>query len=46
LQLHDCANAKLAFGAVEQRFAREKIGVQAKGKIAAIDHPVPGMCAP
>ena len=32
LQLHDCANAKLAFGAVEQRFAREKIGVQAKAK--------------
>jgi TolA-binding protein len=46
LQLHDCANAKLAFGAVEQRFAREKIGAQAKGRVAAIDHPAPGMCAP
>jgi TolA-binding protein len=46
LQLHDCANAKLAFGAVEQRFAREKIGVQAKAKIGAIEHPAPGMCAP
>jgi len=45
LQLHDCANAKLAFGAVEQRFPREKLGGQAKGKIAAIEHPVPGMCA-
>ena len=46
LQLHDCANAKLAFGAVEQRFAKEKIGVQAKGRMAQIDHPAPGMCAP
>jgi TolA-binding protein len=46
LQLHDCVNAKLAFGAVEQRFAREKIGTQAKGKIASIDHPAAGMCAP
>jgi TolA-binding protein len=45
LQLHDCPNAKLAFGAVEQRFPREKLGGQAKGKIAAIEHPVPGMCA-
>jgi TolA-binding protein len=46
LQLHDCPNAKLAFGAVEQRFARDKIGVQAKGKLAAIEHPSAGMCAP
>jgi TolA-binding protein len=46
LQLHDCANAKLAFGAVEQRFAKDKLGVQAKARIAAIDHPVAGMCAP
>jgi len=46
LQLHDCANAKLAYGAVEQRFAREKIGAQAKSKVAEIDHPSPGMCAP
>ena len=46
LQLHDCANAKLAFGAVEQRFAREKLGAQAKAKVAAIEHPAAGMCAP
>ena len=46
LQLHDCVNAKLAYGAVEQRFAREKIGAQAKAKVGAIDHPAPGMCAP
>jgi TolA-binding protein len=46
LQLHDCANAKLAFNAVEQRFPREKIGVQAKGKIAAIEKPAAGVCAP
>ena len=46
LQLHDCANAKLAYGAVEQRFAREKIGAQAKAKVGEIDHPAPGLCAP
>jgi len=46
LQLHDCVNAKLAFGAVEQRFAKEKIGAQARAKVGAIDHPAAGMCAP
>ncbi len=46
LQLHDCVNAKLAFGAVEQRFPREKIGQQAKAKITAIEKPAAGMCAP
>ena len=46
MQLHDCANAKLAFGAVEQRFGKEKIGAQAKGRMGQIDHPAPGMCAP
>ncbi len=46
LQLHDCANAKLAFGAVEGRFAKEKLGAQAKAKVAEIEHPAAGMCAP
>jgi TolA-binding protein len=46
LQLHDCANAKLAFGAAEQRFAKEKIGQDAKAKLATLEHPAPGMCAP
>ncbi len=46
MQLHDCANAKLAYGAVEQRFGREKIGQQAKQKVGQIDHPTPGLCAP
>ena len=46
MQLHDCVNAKLAYGAVEQRFGREKIGQQAKQKVGQIDHPAPGMCAP
>ncbi len=46
MQLHDCGNAKLAYGAVQQRFGKEKLGAQAKGKIAEIDHPAPGTCAP
>jgi TolA-binding protein len=46
LMLHDCANAKLAFGACEQRFPREKVGMDAKARISAIDRPAPGMCAP
>ena len=46
LMLHDCANAKLAFGACEQRFPREKVGVDAKARIASIDKPTTGMCAP
>jgi TolA-binding protein len=46
LMLHDCANAKLAFGACEQRFPREKVGLESKAKIAAIERPSPGMCAP
>ena len=46
LQLHDCANAKLAFNAAEQRFGKEKIGQQAKARVQQIEHPAPGMCAP
>jgi TolA-binding protein len=46
MQLHDCVNAKLAFGAVEQRFGREKIGQQAKARLQTIEHPQPGVCAP
>jgi len=46
LQLHDCANAKLAFGAAEQRFPKEKIGQDAKAKLATLEHPAAGTCAP
>jgi TolA-binding protein len=46
LQLHDCVNARLAFTTCEQRFARDKIGQEAKAKVAAIDKPAPGTCAP
>ena len=46
LVLHDCTNAKLAFSACEARFAKEKIGGEAKARIARIDKPAPGMCAP
>ncbi len=46
VMLHDCANAKLAFGACESRFAKEPIGKEAKARIAKIATPTPGMCAP
>ncbi len=46
LLLHDCANAKLAFGACESRFAKEPVGKEAKARIAKIEKPAPGMCAP
>jgi TolA-binding protein len=46
LELHDCGNAKLAFVSVEQRFSRLKIGADARARLAAIEHPAPGMCAP
>jgi hypothetical protein len=46
MALHDCDNAKLAYGACESRFGREKIGQDAKKQIARIDHPTPGTCAP
>jgi len=46
LMLHDCANAKLAFGACEQRFPRERLGTEAKGRVASIEKAPPGMCGP
>ena len=46
LVLHDCPNAKLAFSACEARFAKEKIGIEAKQRIAKIEKPAPGTCAP
>ncbi len=46
LQLHDCTNAKLAYGAVEQRFAREPVGKEAKAKLMTLEHPAGGVCSP
>lgn len=46
LLLHDCDNAKLAFSACESRFAKDKLGQDARQKLAAIAKPAPGMCAP
>ena len=46
LMLHDCTNAKLAYGAVEQRFPREKLGQDAKAKILSLEKPAAGVCAP
>lgn len=45
LLLHDCANAKLAFGACESRFPKDAVGKEAKARIAKIEKPSPGMCA-
>jgi TolA-binding protein len=46
LMMHDCANAKLAYDACEKRFAKDKIGGDAKAKLAEIGKNPPGMCAP
>ena len=46
LMLHDCANAKLAYEACEKRYPKEKIGQDAKAKLATIAKNPPGMCAP
>jgi TolA-binding protein len=44
--IHDCENAKLAFNACATRFPREKIGADAKGRVAAIEKAPDGTCAP
>ena len=46
LTMHDCGNAKLAYQACETRFTREKIGQDAKTKLATIAKAPPGLCAP
>jgi TolA-binding protein len=46
LLMHDCENAKLAYQACLNRFAKEPLGVQSKQKIATIDKKPAGMCAP
>jgi TolA-binding protein len=44
--IHDCENAKLAFSTCASRFPREKFGIDAKARIAAIEKAPPGTCAP
>ena len=46
MMMHDCANAKLAYDACEKRFAKEKVGVDARAKLAVIAKNAPGTCAP
>ncbi len=46
LMMHDCANAKVAYDACEKRFAKEKIGTEAKAKLDQIAKNPPGLCAP
>jgi TolA-binding protein len=44
--LHDCENAKLAYQTCASRFPKEKVGIDSKAKIAAIDKAPAGTCAP
>jgi TolA-binding protein len=44
--MHDCANAKLAYEACEKRFSKEKIGADARARLAVIAKNAPGTCAP
>lgn len=46
MAMHDCANAKLAYEAVEKRAAKEKVGADAKARLATIATNAPGTCAP
>ena len=44
--MHDCQSARLAYESCAKRFPKEKLGIDAKSRMSAIDHPQPGMCAP
>ncbi len=44
--MHDCANAKLAFGACEAHFPKTKLGQDAKRRTLEIDKAPAGTCAP
>jgi len=46
LLLHDCQNARLAFSAAESRFAKDRVGQDAKARLAKIASAPPGTCAP
>lgn len=46
MMMHDCANAKLAYEAVDKRFAKEKVGESARARLATIAKKEPGVCAP
>jgi len=46
MTMHDCANAKLAYEACEKRFSKDKIGGDARAKLAVIAKNAPGPCAP
>jgi TolA-binding protein len=46
LLMKDCPSAKLAFSSCASRFAKEKLGVEAKARMATIDKPPVGMCGP
>jgi TolA-binding protein len=46
LALKDCANAKLAYSTCESRFPKDRIGMDARGKLQLIAKPSSGMCTP
>jgi TolA-binding protein len=45
MMMHDCPNAKLAYEACERRFAKEKVGADARAKLDVIAKNAPGTCA-
>lgn len=46
MTMHDCQNAKLAYEACDKRYAKDKIGADARAKLALIAKNPPGLCAP
>jgi len=44
--MHDCANAKLAYGTVVSHFPREKLATDARARVAAVNALPAGSCAP
>lgn len=46
MTMHDCTNAKLAYDACEKRFAKDKLGADARARLAVIAKNAPGTCAP
>jgi TolA-binding protein len=46
MTMHDCTNAKLAYEACERRFAKDKIGADARARLQTIAKNAPGTCAP
>ena len=44
--MHDCANAKLAYGTVLSHFPKGKLAGEARSRTSAVNALPPGSCAP